>query len=779
MSGQFDISIFVRLTDQLTAPARHVQTSMERMAAGMRQAAASASTGMVGAFNTAFQKIGNGFRNFGAEMKGHWENLQSNAMGSILLTAGVAESFKEQLKFEESVMNIQAFRLDKTGKATDALREKIVRLAATYPILDGRQGLIEGAEQLVKLNQSVEDTIALARPLAQISAAAHIASKDAAEGLIHVSTAAGMTLPGMSGADKEKIGDLVGNSIFAAMKAFGGKYEDLVFATVRGAPTGRMMGVPFSVTVAEMAGLMRSGFAPESAGVAMSALMLRTATLGMTKQTKEAAETLKTKYGIDIDAYRHSPAEFSKWGGANLAASIRGATGLDFSDLAPQFQGFMDNKTLQESADLMRSKLIDAAVATGRVNANDPAGMAKLYQVIDKELMAHFAQTDVLSFLRDLSHSPAAHDMKFVKQLAGVYHIPKLADLLFQFETGDFDQKLADYYDHITGATKIHTDMWGNSIAGAWERMKAMMGVFQERLWHNSGLLNVVHEVFDRILGFTDKIVNAAPGTLNALRYVGEGLLALTVATPVGLALWAVGAAISTLLNPLVMGAGALAYFGYQLYANQEAILAWWNSLSTASQLLAGGVGLVTGLAAIRYALRALSLAVAASPFGWAMRLAALGALVYENWSQVVGVFERLKKTFEDSAFGKWLDGARERKAALEATNPNINRGWGFSWSPNTREDAVAEKAAHDFVESVLKHLKRGERWSGSIPNRMGGGDQGAARTESKTVNSNNTFHISTTVQVQNSTQAPAVVGQAVGAAVGAQMRGTMHDLPQ
>ena len=495
------------------------------------------------------------------------------------------------------------------------------------------------------MGQSTADTIAMLDPLARISAAAHISAKEAAEGLVHVASASG--LPFLSTEDKAKTADVIGNAMFAAMKGFGGNYDDLVNALTRGGPAARIQGVPASVAVANVAAMMRAGFAPESAGIALNALMLRLGTFGKSKATAKAEEELRSKYGIDIGALRHSPEEFANYGGANFAQSLGSATGLNLTDLAPKFQEMMGDKILQGSADMMRARMLEAITGTGRVDPKNAEEMGKLYKSLDQQFMQHFG-FDILQFYKKMAETGAYHDVELMKTLAGVYHLPKFADIDFQVLTGEFEKRLNDYYDHITGATKVHTEMWGEGIIGAWKRTLAMLGVFQERFWHNSGLLEVVHGVLDDVLKFTDKILNAGPQTLAALRYIGEGLLALSVATPVGLGLWAVGSAIAVLFNPVTLLAAGLAYLGYELYTNADAIQAWWVNLSPIGTLLVSGGGIVAGLYVLLAAARAVRVAFMASPLGWVVRLAALGVLIYENWSAVVGVFERIKKTIDD-----------------------------------------------------------------------------------------------------------------------------------
>ncbi len=769
----FDVSVHVKLIDALTAPAKQVQRSMQQLAQtmnGVTSSAAKAGAGMAASFQNAFARIGANFKNFGTELRGHWSRLQGDIMGAAMLSFGVEHSFEKQMHFEELMMNMRAFRLDKEGKLTEQLREKIVRLSAVYPLIGGRSDLAEGAQDLMKMGQSLEDTIAMLDPLARVAAAAHIDAKKAADGLIHVAYASGM--PMLTTEEKAKTAEYVGNAVFAAMKGFGGNYDDLVSALTRGGPSSRVAGIPSGVALANVASMMRAGFAPESAGIALNALNLRLNTLGMSKPTKETFKKLKG-YGIDMDALRHSPEEFQKWGGDNFAEAMSQAMGANFKDLAPKFQEMMNDKLLQGSADLMRTKMIDAIMGSGQVDPKNAEQMGQLYRSMDQQFMQHFG-FDILQFYKKMAESGAYHDSKLMKDLAGIYHLPKFADVDFQFLTGEFEKKLNDYYDHISGATQTHLTMWGEGVVGAWKRTIAMVGVFQERFWHNSGLLEVVHGVLDDVLQFSDKILNAGPKTLTSLRYIGEGLLALAVATPVGLGLWAVGSAISVLLNPVTLLVGGLAYLGYEFYTNAAAIQNWWANLSPLGTALVSGGGIVAGLYAICVAARAVTAAFMASPLGWAVRLAALGLMIYENWSSVAGVFEQVKKAINDLI------------PSLHPLEKFLQDNWLQRQAKKLNDlMGIDENARPDWLETPAwqKHWwqKLGSSSSATIPEKSGGSEQGAAspKNEIKTVNNSVSAPISVTVNVANSTQAPAAVGQAVGSAIGGRMRGAIHDMPQ
>ncbi len=770
----FDVSVHVRLIDALTAPAKQVQRSMQQLAQtmnGVASSAAKAGAGMVGAFQGAFKKIGANFANFGAELRGHWGNLQNNVFASSLGAFGFEHMFEHQLKFEEHLQNIRALRYDREGKLTDALREKVLKLAMLYPVLGGKLGVIEGAEKLALMGLSLEDTTQGIDAIARASAAAHISASEAAESVMHVIQAYNSAF--RTPAEKASAFEHVSDTVFAAMKAFGGTFPGIGAAMARGGPAGSQLGLTFD-QAASLAGVLNmSGFSAETSGFALSSLFQRAGAFQTSKTGKAVKESL-APYGIDLGKYYHNREDFRKFGGVGVADYIKKTMGFDVSSLIPEFNRIANDPVLSANAENIRSAMSEAINKTLGLDPNDQRMQGTLQKNLGEMLRKTYANMDFLSFIKDLAESGAYRDTALMTKLSGVFQMPKLLDLIMKALTGDLDKRMDDFYELQAGATRVHLEIWNEGLLGALKKMAGLWDYFTDKLFDASGFNESLNKMAKSFLDWADGLKGLDTGKL---WYLAAGLSALSVAAAGGLGIMAIGAGLATLLNPITLLVGGLAYLSYELYSNRAAISQWWSSLSPLATLAASGGGIVAGLYAICVAARAVTAAFMASPLGWAVRLAALGALVYENWDSVVGVFERLKKAISDlmpSMEGlkkPWKDAFGDE--ALDRLGKKLGDPWKKAFPGLFGDEAAPPDPRKHWYQRLGAS-------SATIPEKAGA-DQPAtiAKTENKTVNNSVSNNISVSVNVANSTQAPAAVGQAVGSAIGGRMRGAIHDMPQ
>jgi hypothetical protein len=235
--------------------------------------------------------------------------------------------------------------------------------------------------------------------------------------------------------------------------------------------------------------------------------------------------------------------------------------------------------------------------------------------------------------------------------------------------------------------------------------------------------------------------------------------------------------ALSFIAGPAARAAGSLALLGLIAYQHRDDITAWANNFSSKFEGLSGftkiAVEIGAGLAIIRVGLSAMRFALTGSPLGILLRLAGLGLLMYDNWSKVVGVFERLKALINDSALMKWATSNREQ---LKKEHPDYDTGWKWPWRTyGARGEDLAGNPMQDFMAR--------RRVAKTIPEAAGteGGGEKAATSITKTETKTYTISapVSVQVNVAGATQAPAAVGQAVGGSVAAQMRAAMGDVAQ
>ena len=781
-SGQFDISIFVRLHDQLTAPARMVQESMQKMAGSLRQAAASAGAGMVGHFNAAFQKIGAAFQKFGSMMRSSWGSLQNNLFSSSIGALGFEQMFEHQLHFQEKIQNIRALRLDREGKATKALREETLKLAMLYPVIGGKLGVAEGAQQLVKMGLSLEDTTRGIDAIARAAAAAHIPVQEAAESIMH--TVQSYNIAFRNPLEKAAAFDHVSDAIFAANASFGGTFAGISAAMARGGPAGSQIGLTYDQSAALAGVLTMSGFSPETSGFALSSLFQRAGQF-QTSKTGKAVKGLLEAHGMDLSSYYHTRDDFRKFGGAGVADYMKNAVGLDVSSLIPQFNQIANDPFLSSNAENLRSAMVGAINKQLGLDPNDKKMQGDLQFQMGEMLRKTYANMDFLSFIKDLATTGAYRDNELMTKLAGVFQMPKMIDLIMKQLSGDFDERMGTYTHKMTGATRTHLEIWNEGLIGAIKKMAGLWDYFTDELFNGSGFNDSLNKFAKSFLSFSDGLKSVSP---DMLWYIAAGLAGLSAATVAGLGIMAVGSALGVLLNPITLVGGALGYLGYELYQARDSFRGFTDALKanfgTAIKAMFSDFGNILRQAyngdwqKVGEAIGHLLVDIPAKLVPAAVKMAfgiakVLGETIISIVPKIIGasvdMVDGIVKGVREAIFGP------DKAAGYGVSADELKR-----WSrrhpgiyPGTQADW--DTLAHGYVERLVEKNK-----GLTIGDRMRRED-GAAGSTTKMVNSNNTTtnHIAVSVNVANSTQAPAAVGQAVGSSVAARMRGAMQDSAQ
>jgi hypothetical protein len=370
-----------------------------------------------------------------------------------------------------------------------------------------------------------------------------------------------------------------------------------------------------------------------------------------------------------------------------------------------------------------------------------------------------------------------------------------ITEMLQQFTKISREAKMTGQtYDTLTSPGKIR-----EYLANSWD---FQVEAFHEQ-WHNFlTFLGVggVGPAVRALAGINDALAGMAKWTMDnpaGAQGIVAGIAGLSAALVGGGT-----AAIIAALGPAgwlaggVIGLGvALTSAGVNFNGAFEVIGSAVKSIVSVFQLAYNGqwdqVGELIGRALVR-----VPVALAEAAYGMASGIAtALGEAILAIPSKVVPAIWEMSKGIVKGFWGEASETGIGTKGlfSLEPTHKKQEPWFSIDIDGSTLKNWFGfdnrDQQAHEAVQRLVHRIR--DRMELQAPIARPGvetiqdrtGEKGAppaSKAGPKTVNNNvSVGGVSVSVNVQNSTQAPAAVGQAVGAAVSAKMRGAIHDLPQ
>ncbi|MDX2265448.1 MAG: phage tail tape measure protein [Hyphomicrobiales bacterium] len=534
-----------------TMQAQVILTAVDRASAVIQRLGAT-----MAALNGGAAGATRGFSRLGAAATG------PGSYGAAMLSGAF---LKSQYDFEYAFNRIAAIS-ETTRESLKPMRKEFLRIAETVPV--GVQAMADAAVEMAQSGLSPDTIKALMEQVAKGALASGDPLKEVADGMSNIARAMG--LPFKTAEEQAKSFEKINNTITAANLATNQTFGELRAGLQKAAPVAAQLGIDVESLTAFIGALGTAGIKGEEAGTGMRAMMTR-----LVAPTKKARDMMRL-FGVDTSKY--------------IKLSDRVALtseGLQRAMLSAGLKkgGILDDKTKAAldavlsdpgaKGDLLGTgeKLNDILASALKIDAGDIEGRGKLIDAVQRYMFSVVEKLDPTAAFKELREKGVT--IGAMKEIFGLHHIEKGGALMAAIERGEFSRIYDEILRKSEGAVDRFSAKMTEGYVGAVMKLSAAIQRLNITLGE-TGVLDTVSEVADRMSGFLDKLSKTNP---ELLRFGTIAVLAIGALAPLGFALAGIGAGLAVLVSPLAWLIAALSVGAYKIYENWSGIKEFFSGL--------------------------------------------------------------------------------------------------------------------------------------------------------------------------------------------------------